>query len=278
MLSKVVKIMIDDKFKEIKKFISYKKTLQDKINNTLSKLEELYNFNDDIKIQISECLLNDEKLQPLEDQLEENLKSISRLKNRYDNFIELKNNIFNNPKVIKLMDNAKNETIENAKALSKEIKDIIDNELNPVINKKYELIEKIKNIEISIDLLINNYNGFNLPKKTYQLYPGRFKHDYLSLEQKIKNEAENKKHEGIKIIDNARSERIRKAQKKLYEDIKSISPIKTVEKMQKAAREQMKQNAIEREKARNENEVPELYKPQNQDEDLIIKTGKKSCS
>ena len=272
MLSKVVVIMIDDKFKEIKKYIDYKKTLQDKINNTLSKLEELYNFNDDIKIQISECLLNDEKLQPLENQLEENLKLISRLKNRYDNFIELKNNILNNPKVIKLMDNAKNETIKNAKEISKEIKDIIDNELNPVINKKYELIEKIKNIETSIDLLINNYNGLNLPKKTYQLYPGTFKHDYLSLEQKVKNEAENKKYEATKIIDSVRDERIRKAQKRLYEDIKSISPIKTVEKMQKAAKEQIKQNAIEREKARNENAVPEIYKPQN--ENLVIKTGK----
>jgi hypothetical protein len=275
MLSKVVAIMIDDKFKEIKKFIDYKKTLQNKINNTLSKIDELYNFNDNIKIQISECLLNDEKLQPLEDQLEENLTKISRLKNRYNNLIELKNNIFFNPKVIKLMDNAKNETIQNAKEISQEIKSIIDNELNPIIQKKYELIEKIKNIETSIDLLINNYNGLNLPRKNYKLYPGTFKHDYLSLEQKIKNEAENKKYEAIKIIDDSRSKRIREGQKRLIEAVKSIRPstLKTVEEMQKKAQEEIKQNAIKREKIRNENEVPELYKPQN--ENLVIKTGEK---
>lgn len=257
---------MDSKFKAIKEYKDYKKKFDEKI----SKLEiEIANKQDaiyNIEIDMTEYPLNDDFINNSENQLKENRKQLDKLESRYNYLLNCKQKFYNLKEVDALLQSMKSEAYERGNILKNIVTEIVDKQLRPIIENKFVLMDKIEEIYAEIDLLIDGYNEY-MPKN-YKINPFEFKrHEYKDIE---KNILINKQYEINKRISDridARAKRVDAAKKRILSEH---------EKRVKAAREQLKQNAIEREKARNENEVPEIYKPQN--ENLVIKTGKKSSS
>jgi hypothetical protein len=256
---------LDNKFKAIKEYQDYKKKFDEKILNLEIKISDKKDAIHNIEIDMTEYPLNDDFIDNLENQLKENRQQLDKLESRYKYLLDCKQKFYNLKEVDALLQSMKSEAYERGNILKNIVTEIVDKQLRPIIENKFVLIDKIEEIYAEIDLLIDNYNEY-MPKN-YKINPFEFKrHEYKEIE---KNILINKQYEINKRISDridARAKRVDEANRKM---------IAQHEKRVKAAREQLKQNAIEREKARKGNKVPEIYKPQNQDENLVIKTGKK---
>ena len=257
---------MDSKFKAIKEYQDYKKKFDEKILNLEIKISDKKDDIHNIEIDMTEYPLNDDFINNSENQLKENRQQLDKLESRYKYLLNCKQKFYNLKEVDALLQSMKSEAYERGNILKNIVTEIVDKQLRPIIENKFVLMDKIEEIYAEIDLLIDEYNKY-MPKN-YKINPFEFKrHEYKEIE---KNILLNKQYEINKMISDRIDARYKRA------DEANRKMIAQHEKRVKAAREQIKQNAIEREKARNENAVPELYKPQN--ENLVIKTGKKSSS
>jgi hypothetical protein len=255
---------LDSKFKAIKEYEDYKKKFDEKISKLEIEIADKKNDIYNIEIDMTESPLDDDFLDNLENQLKENRQQLDKLEGRYKYLLSCKQKFYNLKEVDSLLQNMKSEAYDRGNILKNVVTEIVDKQLRPIIENKFVLIDKIEEIYAEIDLLINEYNEY-MPKN-YKINPFDFKrHEYEEIEKKILADKQYERNKRIETRIDARAKIVENARKKI---------LKAHEERVKAAREEIKQNAIKREKIRNGNEGPELYKPQN--ENLEIKTGKNS--